>query len=133
MYVASFNLEIGESTAELAAKFPGGELGPALESVPFPVADGQTGTDLYIQQDRFREVFAADAQPWPPEGAQTAPSSAADPCQLGAPPGTNELRRLGRPEGQRRSAPLSGPPAPTIRRCACSPWTGRGRSRASSG
>ena len=29
--------------------------------------------------------------------------------------------------------PLSGPPAPTIRRCACSPWTGRGRSRASSG
>ena len=63
VYVASFNLEIGESTAELAAKFPGGELGPALDSVPFPVADGQIGMDLYIQQDRFREVFAADVAP----------------------------------------------------------------------
>ena len=63
VYVASFNLEVGESTGELAAKFPGGELGPALASVPFPLADGQTGIDLYIQQDRFREVFAADVAP----------------------------------------------------------------------
>ena len=63
VYVASFNLEIGESTAELAAKFPGGELGAALDSVPFPRADGETGSDLYIQQDRFREVFAADVAP----------------------------------------------------------------------
>jgi pimeloyl-ACP methyl ester carboxylesterase len=63
VYVASFNLEVGESTAELAAKFPGGELGPALDSVPFPLAGGETGTDLYIQQDRFREVFAADVAP----------------------------------------------------------------------
>ena len=63
VYVASFNLGIGESTAELAAKFPGGELGAALDSVPFPRADGETGSDLYIQQDRFREVFAADVAP----------------------------------------------------------------------
>ena len=63
VYVASFNLEVGESTAELAAKFPGGELGPALDSVPFPSADGETGMDLYIQQERFREVFAADVAP----------------------------------------------------------------------
>ena len=63
VYVASFNLEIGESTAELAAKFSGGELGPALDSIPFPRADGETGSDLYIQQSRFREVFAADVAP----------------------------------------------------------------------
>jgi pimeloyl-ACP methyl ester carboxylesterase len=63
VYVASFNLEVGESTAELAAKYPGGQLGPALDSVPFPRADGETGVDLYIQQDRFREVFAADVAP----------------------------------------------------------------------
>jgi pimeloyl-ACP methyl ester carboxylesterase len=63
VYIASFNLEVGESTAELAAKFPGGELGPALDSVPFPLGDGETGTDLYIRQDRFREVFAADVAP----------------------------------------------------------------------
>jgi pimeloyl-ACP methyl ester carboxylesterase len=63
VYIASFELEVGESTAELAAKFPGGELGPALDSVPFPIADGETGLDLYIRQDRFREVFAADVAP----------------------------------------------------------------------
>jgi pimeloyl-ACP methyl ester carboxylesterase len=58
VYIASFNLEVGESTGELAAKFPGGELGPALDPVPFPA-----GTDLYIQQDEFRRVFAADVAP----------------------------------------------------------------------
>jgi pimeloyl-ACP methyl ester carboxylesterase len=58
VYVAGFALEIGESTGELAAKFPGGELGPALDQVPFPA-----GTDLYIQQEEFRRVFAADVAP----------------------------------------------------------------------
>nr|WP_300052355.1 alpha/beta hydrolase [uncultured Nocardioides sp.] len=60
VYVASFILEEGESTGELAAKFPGGELGPALRPVPVRGPDGQEAADLYIQQDRFREVFAAD-------------------------------------------------------------------------
>ncbi|MBO1752528.1 alpha/beta hydrolase [Actinotalea sp. BY-33] len=60
VYVASFILDAGESTGELAAKFPGGELGPALNAVPLPTADGQDVTDLYIQQDKFRDVFAAD-------------------------------------------------------------------------
>jgi pimeloyl-ACP methyl ester carboxylesterase len=60
VYVASFILEEGESTGELTAKFPGGELGPALNPVPLPTNDGQDVTDLYIQQHRFRDVFAAD-------------------------------------------------------------------------
>ncbi|MCS5713212.1 alpha/beta hydrolase [Herbiconiux sp. CPCC 205716] len=59
VYVASFILEPGESTGELAGKFPGGELGPALTPIPF-VAGAVSGDDLYIQQHRFREVFAAD-------------------------------------------------------------------------
>ena len=59
VYIASFNLDVGESTGELAARFPGGELGPALDSVPF----SETGTDLYIRQDQFRDVFAADVAP----------------------------------------------------------------------
>jgi pimeloyl-ACP methyl ester carboxylesterase len=59
VYVASFSPEEGESTGELAAKFPGNELGPALNAVP-TTADGQNTTDLYIQQDKFRQVFAAD-------------------------------------------------------------------------
>jgi pimeloyl-ACP methyl ester carboxylesterase len=60
VYVASFILEEGESTGELAAKFPGGELGSALNQVPLDGADGQDGTDLYIRQDTFHAVFAAD-------------------------------------------------------------------------
>lgn len=63
VYIASFALEPGESTGQLAAKFPGGELGPALEPVAFPLADGGTGTDLYIKPDRFHDVFAADVAP----------------------------------------------------------------------
>lgn len=60
VYVASFQLDIGESTGELAAKFPGGELGPALEPVAFETPNGQTGNDLYIKQEEFQRVFAAD-------------------------------------------------------------------------
>jgi pimeloyl-ACP methyl ester carboxylesterase len=60
VYVASFSPEEGESTGELAAKFPGAQLGAALHAVPFAVPDGGTATDLYIRQDMFREVFAAD-------------------------------------------------------------------------
>ncbi|WP_432540707.1 alpha/beta fold hydrolase [Kineococcus sp. SYSU DK002] len=63
VYVGSFLLAEGESTGELAGKFPGNELGPALD--PVPVSDGRGGTvtDLYIQPERFRAVFAADVAP----------------------------------------------------------------------
>ncbi|MCS5735106.1 alpha/beta fold hydrolase [Herbiconiux daphne] len=59
VFVASFALEAGESTGELANKFPGGELGAALVAKPF-VAGSQSGDDLYIDQDAFPAVFAAD-------------------------------------------------------------------------
>ena len=60
VYIASFNLEVGESTADLVAKYPGGELGAALEPMPFLLPNGDVGSDLYIRQDQFRAVFAAD-------------------------------------------------------------------------
>ena len=63
VYIASFILEPGESTSQLAAKFPGAELGPALDTVAFPLPGGGTGNDLYIKQDEFRRVFAADVAP----------------------------------------------------------------------
>nr|WP_240896997.1 alpha/beta hydrolase [Kineococcus vitellinus] len=59
MYVASFQLEAGESTGELAAKFPRARLGAALDPVPV-ATDGGSATDLYIRQDEFHGVFAAD-------------------------------------------------------------------------
>ena len=43
---ASAKLTRLPGTGELAAKYPGGELGPALGPVPFPAAGGETGTDL---------------------------------------------------------------------------------------
>ncbi|MDZ4267881.1 MAG: alpha/beta hydrolase [Mycobacterium sp.] len=63
VYIASFILEPGESTSQLAGKFPGAELGPALNTVPFPLPNGSSGNDLYIKQDEFRRVFAADVAP----------------------------------------------------------------------
>ncbi|HEY9254138.1 MAG TPA: alpha/beta hydrolase [Stenotrophomonas sp.] len=57
VYVSAFAPDVGESSAQLAGKFPGSTLGPALAP---PVALAQGGNDLYIQQDKFRAQFAAD-------------------------------------------------------------------------
>ncbi|WP_431191898.1 alpha/beta fold hydrolase [Pseudomonas halotolerans] len=57
VYVAAIAPEAGESTAELSGRFPGGTLGPTL-APPVALADG--GKDLYIQQDKFHDQFAAD-------------------------------------------------------------------------
>jgi len=60
VYIASFAPDKGESTSALAAKFPGGQLGEALNQVPVNVPGAGAGTDLYIKQDQFQRVFAAD-------------------------------------------------------------------------
>lgn len=57
VFVAAIAPEAGESTAELSGRFPGGTLGPTL-ATPVALADG--GKDLYIQQDKFHDQFAAD-------------------------------------------------------------------------
>jgi pimeloyl-ACP methyl ester carboxylesterase len=59
VFVASFTLEPGESTGELADKYPGAQLGAALTPVPY-AAGPNSGDDLYIDQDKFGAVFAAD-------------------------------------------------------------------------
>nr|BFD87750.1 alpha/beta hydrolase [Streptomyces sp. Xyl84] len=60
VYVAAFLPAPGETALELTNKYPGSTLPDALDPVPFKNADGTTGTDLYIQQDKFRHQFAAD-------------------------------------------------------------------------
>lgn len=57
VYVSAFAPEAGETVAGLAGKFPGSTLGPTL-AAPVVLADG--GKDLYIQQDKFHDQFAAD-------------------------------------------------------------------------
>ncbi|MEC3952441.1 alpha/beta hydrolase [Nocardia sp. CDC153] len=60
VYVAAFLPAVGESALELTNKFPGSTLPGTLDPVPFTNADGGTGTDLYIKQDKFHDQFAAD-------------------------------------------------------------------------
>jgi pimeloyl-ACP methyl ester carboxylesterase len=57
VYVAAFAPESGETALSLSGKFPGSTLGPTL-APPVTLPDG--GKDLYIQQDKFPEQFAAD-------------------------------------------------------------------------
>ncbi|GGZ24911.1 alpha/beta hydrolase [Streptomyces inusitatus] len=59
VYVSAFMPDIGESPEGLSSKFPGSELAPALNPVPYTDANG-SGTDLYIKTDKFHAVFAAD-------------------------------------------------------------------------
>ncbi|MER5366543.1 alpha/beta hydrolase [Streptomyces sp. NPDC002722] len=60
VYVAAFLPEKGESAVDLSGRFPGSTLGEALRPVQVTNADGSQGTDLYIQNDKFRHQFAAD-------------------------------------------------------------------------
>lgn len=57
VYVAAFTPEKGETAAELSGRFPGGTLASAL-AAPVDLVDG--GKDLYTQQDKFHDQFAAD-------------------------------------------------------------------------
>jgi pimeloyl-ACP methyl ester carboxylesterase len=57
VYVAAYAPEAGESAFDLTGKFPGSILADAL-APPVALADG--AHDLYLQQDEFGPVFAAD-------------------------------------------------------------------------
>src|ERR1700733_2376107 len=56
VYVAAYAPEVGESAFDLTSKFPG-SIPPHARAPPIPQADG--AHDLYVQQDKFRPVFAA--------------------------------------------------------------------------
>ena len=57
VYVAAFAPEAGESAAALSGKFPGSTLAPTL-APPVELTDGRK--DLYIDQEKFHDQFAAD-------------------------------------------------------------------------
>jgi pimeloyl-ACP methyl ester carboxylesterase len=63
VYVAAFAPETGETSLGLSGKFPGSTLGDALA----PPVDLGGVTDLYIDQSKFPQQFAADV---PPEQAR---------------------------------------------------------------
>lgn len=57
VYVAAFAPDVGDTISHLVGKFPGSTLGPALGE-PVALANGQK--DLYVDQAKFRNQFAAD-------------------------------------------------------------------------
>lgn len=57
VYLDGFAPDAGESAFQLAGMFPGSMLGEETLH-PVPLSGGTT--DLYIKQDRFREVFCPD-------------------------------------------------------------------------
>lgn len=56
VFVGAFAPEAGESAGDLAGRYEGGTLGETL--MAFDLPDG--GTDLYIEQAKYRAQFAAD-------------------------------------------------------------------------
>jgi pimeloyl-ACP methyl ester carboxylesterase len=60
VYIAAFVPDAGEALGELIGRYPGSEIQAATYAVPYPNPDGTTGTDLYLQPDQLRRVFAAD-------------------------------------------------------------------------
>ncbi|MEV5640046.1 alpha/beta hydrolase [Streptomyces flaveolus] len=60
VFVAAFLPDEGESAVDLSGKFPGSTLGETLRPVPVTLPDGGRAADLYIEQSRFHQQFAAD-------------------------------------------------------------------------
>jgi pimeloyl-ACP methyl ester carboxylesterase len=61
IYIAGFAPDAGESLAQLEAMNPGSQIGPlTLETRPYPLTDGSTGTDLYLKKSAFHDTFAGD-------------------------------------------------------------------------
>ncbi|GHE95930.1 alpha/beta hydrolase [Streptomyces griseoluteus] len=60
VYINAIMPDVGESSNSLSAKFPAPPLTKAFNQVPFRNGDGTSGTDLYVQTDKLRQVFAQD-------------------------------------------------------------------------
>ncbi|MGY5100377.1 alpha/beta fold hydrolase [Streptomyces sp. 900105245] len=60
VFINAIMPDVGESFTTLSAKFAPPLLSQALRQVPFRNGDGSTGTDNYVQTDKFHKVFAAD-------------------------------------------------------------------------
>ncbi|SCG72119.1 alpha/beta fold hydrolase [Micromonospora humi] len=63
VYLAGYALDEGESLGELQGRFPDSDLATALVYTPFPAGDGQEGTDVSVDVERFPAIFAHDVDP----------------------------------------------------------------------
>src|SRR5271167_1743682 len=61
VYLAAFGLDAGESCASVQQPFPPSLLASTSYPTTFDAAGAPQGPDLYINRERFRETFCADA------------------------------------------------------------------------
>ncbi len=61
VYLAGFGLDVGESCASVQQPFPPSLLATTSYPTTFDAPGAPLGPDLYIDGDRFRETFCADA------------------------------------------------------------------------
>jgi len=93
VYLNGWIPDEGESVQQLAEKFEGSRLPPALRPRPFKAPDGSDDVDLYIDQGAFREAFAGDVDEETAAvmaAAQRPPSGSA----LGTPSGPTAWRSI---------------------------------------
>lgn len=60
VYVAAFAPEEGEKLSDVEGTSRDSVLGPALAPRQYPAADGSAAVELYVDEGKFHEVFAAD-------------------------------------------------------------------------
>jgi pimeloyl-ACP methyl ester carboxylesterase len=61
VYLAAFGLDIGESCASVQQPFPPSLLASTSYPTSFDAPGAPQGPDLYINRERFRQTFCADA------------------------------------------------------------------------
>ncbi|SNT62584.1 Pimeloyl-ACP methyl ester carboxylesterase [Streptosporangium subroseum] len=68
VYISAFAPDEGETASKLTAKFPGthittdpnAQVPTALTPVPFTLANGTAGVDLYTKADKYRDLFLSN-------------------------------------------------------------------------
>lgn len=63
VYLAGYALAEGESLGQLQGGFPDSDLATALTYTKYPVEGGDDGTDVWVDVEKFHDVFAHDVDP----------------------------------------------------------------------
>jgi pimeloyl-ACP methyl ester carboxylesterase len=65
VFVSAVLLDAGESQMSILAEFPKSAplFGPSLRPMPYPLGNGQLGTEFLVDAEMFPEIFGADLEP----------------------------------------------------------------------
>ncbi|NEN04312.1 alpha/beta hydrolase [Diaminobutyricibacter tongyongensis] len=63
VYLAAFGIDVGESCASVQGPFPAPLLATESTPTPYDAPGAPGGPDLYVNKDRFRDVFCGDSSP----------------------------------------------------------------------